>query len=164
MIKVTLRQKAITKGMQSLYLDFYPPIFVPTTKKLTRREFLKLHVIAKPKNPLEKNSNTQTLMLAEQIRLKRENEINKPEIYNEFEAEHLKEKAKGEISFTDYFKMQVEKRQGSNYYVWKYSFDHFAQFAKGDVKLNQLTKVFLRRIQRTFTKSKIQKRRRNNSH
>jgi integrase len=142
MIKVTLRQKAMTKGMQSLYLDFYPAIFVPTTKKLTRREFLKLHIIAKPKNPLEKNSNTQTLALAEQIRLKRENEINKPEIYNEFETEQLKEKAKGDISFTDYFKRQVEKRQGSNYDVWKYSFDHFKQFSKVDVKFNELTKVF----------------------
>jgi integrase len=142
MIKVTLRQKAMTKGMQSLYLDFYPPIFVPTTKKLTRREFLKLHIIAKPKNPLEKNSNNQTLMLAEQIRLKRENEINKPEIYNEFETEQLKEKAKGEISFTDYFKKQAEKRHGSNYDVWKYAFDHFKQFSKTDVKFNELTKVF----------------------
>lgn len=154
MIKVTLRQKAISKGMQSLYLDFYPPIFVPTTKKLTRREFLKLHVIAKPKNPLEKNSNTQTLMLAEQIRLKRENEINKPEIYNEFEAERLKEKAKGEISFTDFFKKQAEKREGSNYDVWKYSLDHFTRFAKGDVKFNQLTKVFCGEFREYLLKAK----------
>lgn len=142
MIKVTLRQRAMTKGMQSLYLDFYPAIFVHTTKKLTRREFLKLHITMKPKNPMEKNSNNQTLMLAEQIRLKRENEINKPEIYNEFEIEQLKEKAKGEVSFTDYFKKQVEKKHGSNYDVWKYSFDHFKQFSKIDVKFNDLTKVF----------------------
>lgn len=142
MIKVTLRQRTMTKGMQSLYLDFYPAIFVSKTKKLTRREFLKLHIIAKPKNPLEKNSNTQTLVLAEQIRLKRENEINKPEIYNEFETEQLKERAKGEVSFTNFFKKQVEKRHGSNYDVWIYAFNHFKEFSKTDVKFNELTKVF----------------------
>ena len=43
--KVKLRQKAISGGRHSLYLDFYPPI--PDAKrpgKTTRREFLNLYV------------------------------------------------------------------------------------------------------------------------
>lgn len=154
MIKVTLRQREMTKGMQSLYLDFYPPIFVKASKKLTRREFLKLHIIAKPKNPLEKNSNNQTLILAEQIRLKRDNEINKPEIYNDFETEQLKEKAKGDVSFTDFFKKQVEKRNGSNYDVWKYAFNHFKEFSKTDIKFNELNKVFCNNYKDYLLKAK----------
>ena len=30
-IKVTLREKLISKGKKSLYLDFYPPIMHPKT-------------------------------------------------------------------------------------------------------------------------------------
>ena len=38
--KVFLRDKKISKGRKSLYLDFYPPIKHPVTGKETRREFL----------------------------------------------------------------------------------------------------------------------------
>ena len=42
--KVTLRQKLISKGRKSLYLDFYPPISTAGTDKKTRREFLGLSI------------------------------------------------------------------------------------------------------------------------
>ena len=42
--KVTLRQKLISKGRKSLYLDFYPPITTAGTDKKTRREFLGLSI------------------------------------------------------------------------------------------------------------------------
>jgi hypothetical protein len=44
--KVTLRQKPISKGRKSLYLDFHPAIKITGTDKTTRREFLSLHIIA----------------------------------------------------------------------------------------------------------------------
>ena len=47
--KVTLRQKKISKGRKSLYLDFYPPIPHPETGEPTRREFLGLYIFEKPK-------------------------------------------------------------------------------------------------------------------
>jgi len=43
-VKVTLRQKQISKGRYSLYLDFYPAIKNNETGKLTRREFLGMYV------------------------------------------------------------------------------------------------------------------------
>ena len=43
--KVTLRQKKISKGRQSLYLDFYPAIPHPETGEPTRREFLGLYIV-----------------------------------------------------------------------------------------------------------------------
>lgn len=38
--KVTLRQEKLKSGKLSLYLDFYPPIWNPNIKKMSRREFL----------------------------------------------------------------------------------------------------------------------------
>lgn len=115
-IKVTLRQKNITGGRKSLYLDFYPAI-VRNGKK-NRREFLKMYILAKPKTPIEKNGNTQTLRLAEAIRQKRENELNKPEIYNEYEKEQLRKKKLGEQSFIEYFQKLTDKKNESNRNNW----------------------------------------------
>lgn len=75
MTKVTLRQKPISGGKYSLYLDFYPAIPHPDTGKQTRREFLGLYVFDKPKNPAEKQQNKETKALAEHIRAKRQIEI-----------------------------------------------------------------------------------------
>jgi len=65
MIKITLRKKTISKGRESLFLDFYPAIPRPDTGVLTRREFLKFYTIAKPKTPLQRLSQKETLQLAE---------------------------------------------------------------------------------------------------
>ena len=54
-IKVTLRDKPISKGRKSLYLDFYPPISHPETGKPTRREFLGLYTFEKPKTSTDKH-------------------------------------------------------------------------------------------------------------
>jgi hypothetical protein len=97
--KVTLRQKKISKGRQSLYLDFYPAIPHPETGEPTRREFLGLYIFEKPKTPIDKQHNKETLQLAEQIRQKQENLLNKPEIYTEYEKEQLRKKGKGEQCF-----------------------------------------------------------------
>jgi hypothetical protein len=100
-IKVTLRQKKISKGRQSLYLDFYPAIPHPETGEPTRREFLGLYIFEKPKTPINKIHNAETLQIGESIRQKRENFLNKPEIYSEYEKEQLRKKEKGEQSFIE---------------------------------------------------------------
>ena len=66
--KVKLRQKTISGNRQSLYLDFYPAIPHPETGEPTRREFLRLYLFDKAKNPIDKQHNKETLQLAEQIR------------------------------------------------------------------------------------------------
>lgn len=95
--KVKLRQKAISGNRQSLYLDFYPPIARPETGEPTRREFLGLYLFDKPKNPFDKQHNKETLQLGEQIRQKRDNHINKPEIYTGYEKEQLRIKELGKL-------------------------------------------------------------------
>jgi len=141
-IKVTLRQKPISKGRLSLYLDFYPSIGIVGSDKKTRREFLGLYVMDKPSNPLQKQDKKQTLMLAEQIRQKRNNELNKPEVYTSFELEQLKAKEKGELSFIAYYEQQMEKRNGKNYDVWYSAFYYLNNFTKGRLKFANLNEKF----------------------
>ena len=63
-VKVKLRQKAISGNRQSLYLDFYPAIPHPETGKPTRREFLGMYLLDKAKNPTYKLHNKETLQIA----------------------------------------------------------------------------------------------------
>ena len=143
MIKVTLRKKIISKGRESLYLDFYPAVPHPDTGALTRREFLKLYVVAKPKTPLQRRSQKETLQLAEAIRQKRANRVNKPEIYTEAEKEKLRQKELGERDFISYFKQLANKRYGSNYNNWASIYKHLNRFANGNLKFKDLDERIL---------------------
>jgi len=109
--KVKLRLKNISGNRQSLYLDFYPAIPHPETGESTRREFLGMYIFDKVKNPIDKQHNKETLQLAEQIRQKRENHLNKPEIYTGYEKEQLRIKVLGEQNFVAYLKRLKELKQ-----------------------------------------------------
>jgi integrase len=172
--KVKLRQKAISGGRQSLYLDFYPPIKHTETGEPTRREFLNLflkneieiieqkYLDAKGKeqkrfvpvlnkkgelkrvklNPIEKTHNKETLQLAEQIRQKLENHINKPEIYTDFEKDQLKLRQLGEQNFVQYFKSLADKRKASNHDNWVSAYNYLVTFTKENLKFSDLNERF----------------------
>lgn len=153
-IKVKLRQKEISGNRLSLYLDFYPAILHPETGEQTRREFLGLYINAESRidekgkekkivlSPIDKQHNKETLQLAEQIRLKRENNLNKPEIYTDFEKDQLKQKEKGERNFVEYFKQLATKRKSSNYDNWISSFHYLNSFTNGYVAFSALDEMF----------------------
>ena len=140
--KVTLRQKKISNGRQSLYLDFYPAIPHPETGKPTRREFLGLYIFEKPKTPINKQHNTETLQIGESIRQKRENFLNKPEIYSEYEKEQLRKKEKGEQCFIEYFRKLANKRKASNHDNWVSALNYIEDFTKGKLKFADLNEKF----------------------
>ena len=140
--KVKLRTKAISGNRQSLYLDFYPAIPHPETGEPTRREFLGMYLFDKAKNPIDKQHNKETLHLAELIRQKRENHLNKPEIYTGYEKEQLKNKERGEQNFVTYFKSLVDKRKASNYDNWVSAYNYFEAFTKGNLKFADLNEKF----------------------
>lgn len=140
--KVTLRQKPISGNRHSLYLDFYPAIQHPKSNKLTRRDFLGLYIFDKPKNPFDKQHNTETLKLAEQIKLKYENQFNKPEIYTGYEKEQLKIKEKGEKNVVEYFKELTDKRKASNYDNWVSAYQYLNKFTKGNLIFADLNETF----------------------
>jgi integrase len=141
-IKVKLRQKPISGNRQSLYLDFYPPIPHPETGEPTRREFLGMYLFDKAKNPIDKQHNKETLQLAEQIRQKRENHLNKPEIYTGYEKEQLKIKERGEKNFVEYFKSLADKRKASNHDNWVSSYNYLETFTNGNLKFSDLNEMF----------------------
>jgi integrase len=141
--KVTLRQKKISKGRQSLYLDFYPAIPHPETGEPTRREFLGLYIFEKPKTPIDKQHNTETLQIGESIRQKRENFLNKPEIYNEYEKEQLRKKEQGEQSFIEYFRKLTDKKKESNRNSWLSALNYLENYTDGKLKFADLNERFL---------------------
>ena len=141
-IKVKLREKKISGNRQSLYLDFYPAIPHPKTGEPTRREFLGLYLFDKTKNPIDKQGNKETLQLAEQIRQKRENYLNKPEIYTGYEKEQLKIKEQGEQNFVTYFKSLADKRKASNHDNWVSAYNYLETFTKGNLKFADLNEKF----------------------
>ena len=136
--KVKLRQKKISKGRKSLYLDFYPPIPHPETGKPTRREFLGLYLFEKPKTPIDKQHNEQTLNIAESIRQKRENLLNKPEIYSEDESQKLRKKELGQQCFVEYFEKLANKRKKSNHDNWISALKYLKTFTNESLKFEDL--------------------------
>ena len=141
-IKVALRTKAISGNRKSLYLDFYPAIPHRETGQPTRREFLGLYLFDKPKTEFDKKHNTETKDIAENIRQQRHNQLNKPEIYSDFEKEQLKTKAKGEQSFIKYFKHLADKRKASNHDNWVSAFHYLEKYSNGDLKFADLDERF----------------------
>lgn len=109
-IKVTLRKKASIKGdRQLLYLDFWPPITV--NGKQTRREWLHLFMYDRPRDPFDREHNIKANEEAMMMLIRRQNELNKPEIYNEYELQQLRKREMGEGSFTNYLKDYVLKHR-----------------------------------------------------
>ncbi len=141
-IKVKLREKKISGNRQSLYLDFYPAIPHPETGEPTRREFLGLYLFDKAKNPIDKQHNKETLQLAEQIRQKRENHLNKPEVYTGYEKEQLKIRERGEQNFIEYFKALADKRKASNHDNWVSAYNYLETFTNGNLKFADLNEKF----------------------
>lgn len=145
--KVHLRTKELNNKkskdkMLSYYLDFYPAITHPITGKPTRREFLKMYIFKKPKTPIEKLHNDNTRMFAEQLQQKRQNELNKPEIYSGYEKEQLKIKQLSEKCFVQYFKSIANKRKASNYDNWQSAYNYLETFTNGSLKFADLTEKF----------------------
>ncbi len=133
--KVFLREKKISKGRISMYLDFYPAIKDPNTGKDTRREFLGIYLAEKPKTVNDKNLNKELMILAENIRAKRQIEIQQ-NTYG-FKSDRRKD-----IDFLKYFKAQADKHYTSNgnYSVWISSYKHFSIFSKGSIKMGEINK------------------------
>ena len=185
-IKVSLRKKVISKGRYSMYLDFYPAIPHPETGKKTRRQFLQMYLFIdkkeikkeldtkkrageytdsinqlykslQPLDPFQKQNNIESLKLAESIRLKKENELNKPEIYNEYEKEQLRIKKLSEQCFVDYFKKLAERRESSNYHNWKSTLKHLTDFTGGSIKFKELNESYLEEFKQHLLTTKKQK-------
>ncbi|ABQ05727.1 phage integrase family protein [Flavobacterium johnsoniae UW101] len=155
---VTLRKKKIANGKLSLYLDFYPPIQNAETNELTRREFLKLYLFDKPKDQLEKIANTESLQTAQLIQIRRQNELRKDDVYNEFEKEQLEIQRISRGSFLEYFKKIRDKKVGKNRLIWDTAIVHFEAFLKGnDLTFKEVTVTLIEDYKEYLLKAKNRK-------
>jgi integrase len=153
-IKVKLRQKKISGNRQSLYLDFYPPVLNPETGELTRREFLGMYIFSetitdekgKTKkvnlSPIDKQHNKETLQLGESIRQKKDNQLNKPEIYTGYEREQLRKKELGQRNFVEYFYELTNKRKASNHDNWVSTYNYLVNYTNGFLRFAELNETF----------------------
>ena len=66
--KVTFRKRLLPSGKITLYLDFYPPLRDPHTRKYVRHEYLGIYLVNKPKFPSDKDANKEKIAQAEAIR------------------------------------------------------------------------------------------------
>ena len=132
MIKVHLRKKPISDGRTSLYLDYYPATPHPDTGKPTRREFLGLYVFNRPKTPADKDQNTETLTLAENIRAKRQIDILNG-AYGFLSKKNLN------TCFVKYCEGLTAIRTGSNKDGWDSALHYLRNFTGGTLRLSELT-------------------------
>lgn len=93
-------------------------------------------------NPIDKQHNKETLQIADQIRQKKDNELNKPEIYTGYEKEQLKIKERGEQSFVEYFKQLSDKRKASNHDNWVSAYNYLLAYTGGKLKFSEIDERF----------------------
>ncbi len=136
-MRVHLREKDISNGRVSLYLDFYPPIVHPSTGKPTRREFLNLHLVKNPRGIPEREQNKETLMLAENIRAQRQIAIQN-------ESYGFIDKSKKNLDFVQYFRDLAEKKNSSqgNQINWLSSFNYLKAFVNGVLPMSSIDEKF----------------------
>ena len=111
---VTLREKALSNGNISLYLDIY-------RDGVRVKEYLKLYIVDKPKNTFERQQNKETLQLAEEIRTARETELN-------HSAFGLVSPVKKRINFLEFFQNYVDTYTKKDLRIMQGSLQRFKDF------------------------------------
>ena len=134
-MKVSIREKELSDGRKSLYLDIYNPKSRPKRKK----EFLKLYLFGNPRNQKEREANRKTSLLAESIRSKRLLELQ----HNQFGFSHLNQEAN--TNFIEYFSEQAEKRKEStgNYGNWDSVLKHLIRHSGKDFSTAEINTAWL---------------------
>lgn len=127
---VRLREKELSNGNKSLYLDIY------WNGKRTK-EYLKLHLI-KPKTSTDRENNKQTRELAENIRATKQTELqnNNWGYHNDF---------KQDTNFIEYFENLIEKRKESkgNYGNWDSTLKHLKKYCEPETTFRDIDVNFV---------------------
>lgn len=140
-MNVHLRERKQTKkGKISLYLEFYKGTIKTDDGKVKadrEYEYLDLYLIDKPKTQTEKESNKQTLDLAESIRAKRLLEIKNGE-YGFKRAEVSK------ANFIVFFRQLTDKKEPNegNFGNWDSTYKHLLKYAGKKVSFSKIDKSF----------------------
>ncbi len=126
--KVTLRQEKLRSDKLSLYHDYYPPIWNPHIKKMSRREFLGLYLIGNPKDRFELDYNEEIMLKTWDIRATSELAI----INEEF---GVLDRTKKQADFLEYFESKTKEK----YQKWEIVYKHFKGFCNGGCLMKDVT-------------------------
>jgi integrase len=129
-MKVTLRRRE-KNGKISLYLDYYH-------RGKRKYEYLRLYLTLKPKSLVDRDTNKKTLELAENIRAKRQLEIQNG-IYGFNDVEKLNS------NFIDYVEIMAEKRRNSdgNYGNWLSAINYLKKFSTPNLRFADIDTSWL---------------------
>jgi len=129
-MKVSLRQRT-KNGNISMYLDYYH-------KGKRKLEYLRLYLIEKPRTAEERSFNKKTLQLAENIRAKRQLELQSG-IYGFEDSEKINS------LFLTYFELLAENRRdsGGNYGNWLSALKHLKNWNKSNVRFADIDRQWL---------------------
>ena len=91
------------------------------------------------------------------IRHKRENELNKPEIYTKEEKERLLIAEKEDRNFVEYFTALCDLRKASNHDNWVSARNYLIDFTKGELKFRDLNEQWCNSFKEFLLNSKSRK-------
>ncbi|MCG8342874.1 MAG: site-specific integrase [Chlorobiales bacterium] len=126
-MSVHIRKKAISKGRQSLYLDFWPPV-VNSSGKQSRREFLKLYLYGEPTTSQQRKHNRFTLRLAQKVRAEREIEI----------QERRYNGRRDDTTVIDFLHAEAQRRVRQTALIWGNMIFHARKHFSEDVQVKSL--------------------------
>ena len=135
-----LKQKELSDGNLSLYLDYYlGRISVRDeatgeikSKVQRKREFLHLTILAAPRTPIERQQNKETLALAQKIRFEREQELK--------ESMHgYRLKKDRDINFIDYFRAYIDNYTKKDIRMMQIALNRFIDFLNETPEYNKFS-------------------------
>lgn len=151
-MKITLKQKVLTDGRISLYLEFYKGSTTDNQGKRTHLrdfEFLKMYLFGNPKTTKEKTHNRETLEMAEGILAIRKAEF----LQGKYE---LKNTTKAKRTFLKYFEELTAEKQkqhsSNNYGNWFSTLQHLKKIVSKNLTFDEIDEEFLKKVKSYFEK------------
>lgn len=144
-VKVTdnpkLKEKTLSDGQISLYLDFYfgykkeynETLDKEVVKLDRQKEFLNLYIWQAPRTPAERQHNKETYELAKKIRYEREQQL-----LNDIKGYRLRKER--DINFIDYFQAYINNYTKKDVRMMNIALRRFRDFLNDTPEYNEYTK------------------------
>lgn len=151
-MKITLKQKVLTDGKISLYLEYYKGSTTDNQGKRTHLrdfEYLKMYLFGNPKTTKEKTYNRETLEMAEGILAIRKAEF----LQGKYE---LKNTNKAKRIFLKYFEELTAEKQkqdsSNNYGNWFSTLQHLKKIVSKNLTFDEIDEEFVKKVKSYFEK------------
>ncbi|WP_425639104.1 tyrosine-type recombinase/integrase [Algoriphagus yeomjeoni] len=147
-MKITLKEKKLSNGMISLYIEYYKGSTTDLNGKRSHIrdfEFLKIYLHQVPKDAVERKENKENRKLAEDILSIRQSNY----IQGKFEIKNL---SKSKRQFLDFFTEKMEEKSNSvkNYGVWQSAYSHLKNCISPNFLFDEIDDNFVKRVKHYF--------------